>query len=321
MYEGAEKDSIQDGIHFIRQGSIYTTQSKSRTYLASLRRTNLPDVVIDEVNTLPFFPARVLPKGTVVVNLIHQLAREFWFYETPLPVALLGRYWLEERWLKEISSNPTITVSESSRSDLQTLGFKNVRIIHSGVSNIPSSTTTHRAGFPVILFLGRLTKAKKPQDACQAYNWLRSRVPCSMTVIGSGPLFKRLKLQFPGVQFVGRVTEDIKRDLLRGATFIFVPGVREGWGRVILEAQALGVVPIVYDVPGLRDAVDFGRVGVLASENTPEGIGRSAYDLMRCPGDLAKLVNRGYEWAKQHTYDASAAAFESCLLDPGFVSI
>ena len=318
-YEGALDESTQEGIHYIRRGSMFTTQFKARSYLSSLRSGRLPDIVIDEVNTRPFFPARFLPRKTPVVNLIHQLAREIWFFETPFPVAVLGRYWLEGKWLRKISTLPTIVVSESTREDLATYGFKNVRVVFNGVSDVPFSTNFQRDWPPLILFMGRLTGAKKPMDACLAYNWVKERIPCSMTVVGSGQLAERLKRKFPEIQFVGRITEEAKRSLLQRATFIFVPGVREGWGRVILEAQAYGVVPVAYDVPGLRDAVDFGRVGVLTNENTPKGIGTSAISVAQDPDLLAGFVAKGHEWARRHTNDAAAAAFESCLLDPNFV--
>jgi hypothetical protein len=38
-------------------------------------------------------------KDKMIVPLIHQLAREFWFYETPFPLSYLGYYYLENKWL------------------------------------------------------------------------------------------------------------------------------------------------------------------------------------------------------------------------------
>ena len=46
------------------------------------------DLVVDEINTRPFgSPCWV--RGTPVVAVVHQVAREVWFHEAPLPVALL----------------------------------------------------------------------------------------------------------------------------------------------------------------------------------------------------------------------------------------
>ena len=42
--------------------------------------------------------------------------REFWFYETPFPVALVGYYFLEKRWLANYRNVPTIMVSNDEES-------------------------------------------------------------------------------------------------------------------------------------------------------------------------------------------------------------
>ncbi len=44
------------------------------------------DVVVDEINTRPFLTPRWV-RDTPIVALIHQLAREIWFDETPFPVS------------------------------------------------------------------------------------------------------------------------------------------------------------------------------------------------------------------------------------------
>ena len=52
------------------------------------------DLVVDCVNTRPFLCPRFV--GNVpIVAVVHQVAREIWRYETPWPVAIVGRYLLE----------------------------------------------------------------------------------------------------------------------------------------------------------------------------------------------------------------------------------
>ena len=65
--------------------------------------------------------------------LIHQLAREYWFYETPFPISYLGYHLLENRWLRTYVEVPTVTVSQSTKQDLVTLGFKRVFIVPEGL--------------------------------------------------------------------------------------------------------------------------------------------------------------------------------------------
>jgi hypothetical protein len=82
------------------------------------------DVIIDEINTRPFLTPKFIKNGEQVVALIHQLAREYWFYETPFPISYIGYHFLEDRWLRNYVNIPTVTISESTKKDLLNLGFK-----------------------------------------------------------------------------------------------------------------------------------------------------------------------------------------------------
>ena len=52
--------------------------------------------------------------------------------------------------------------------------------------------------------------------------------------------------------------------MLKKCWVLMVPGVREGWGLNIIEANALGLPAVAYDVPGLRDSVKNNETGLLA---------------------------------------------------------
>ncbi len=49
----------------------------------------------------------------------------------------------------------------------------------------------------------------------------------------------------------------------RQATIVCLPSYREGLSRALIEAAAMGRAIVTTDAPGCRDAVDFGRCGVL----------------------------------------------------------
>ncbi|MGI9005785.1 MAG: glycosyltransferase [Streptosporangiaceae bacterium] len=110
---------------------------------------------------------------------------------------------------------------------------------------------------PTVIFIGRLSANKRPGHAIRAFTLLRRRMPdAQMWVIGSGPEEARLRrAAVPGVSFLGRVTEQEKRERLARAHALVATSVREGWGLVVTEAAANGTVSIGYDVPGLRDSI------------------------------------------------------------------
>lgn len=312
-FDGSGATDSQEGVRFVRSGSLYTVFRGARKFVRGLGNTAMPDIVVDEVNTRPFNPSSYLPQGIPVCNLVHQLAREVWFREVPFPISLIGRYLLEDWWLRSISHLPTLAMSQSTRSDLLGLGFDRVELTRTGLSPESFSFPERKREPPLLLSIARLTKGKRVKDAIDAYRIVRKHILCDMVVIGTGPLETKLKKAYPEVQFVGRVPDATRDRLLEEATIILVPGTREGWGRVALEAQARGTVPVVYDIPGLRDAVDFGKAGRVAFEDSASGLASACLELLRDGGELRRQSRSCFEWSKEFDWDDTAAAFREFL--------
>jgi glycosyltransferase involved in cell wall biosynthesis len=314
LYPGAAGESKAHGIRFLRRGGRFSVYFRARNLVRSLGPESRPDVIVDEINTRPFFAGSFTRSPARVVNLIHALAREVWFYETPFPVNLLGRFWLEDRWLRRISQHPTITVSESTRADLERIGFRDVTVIFNGPPAYPEELGLPAKSLPPqVLFVGRLSHYKRPEDAIMAFLKVCSGSPSRLTVIGDGPLLGRLKRRYPGVVFRGRIGNQEKWQTLRQAAIILVPGTREGWGRVVLEAQSVETVPIVYDVPGLRDAADYGAAGVIVSPPNWREMSDALARLLGNPSELARLAAAGAEWSRRFDWEASTDLFERVL--------
>lgn len=312
-YPGASAESTENGIKYIRRGSYKTVHYYARHYLRSLGGNDKPDVVIDEVNTRPFMPANYFRFKVRVVNWIHQLAREVWFEEVVFPVSLIGRYILEPMWLRGISGHPTIALSASTADDLSRIGFKNVWVVPPALPDTDIGRREGRESPPLLLFIGRLTEGKKVKHALEAFRMIRSKLPCNMAVVGSGPLLRQLQSAFPEVVFHGHVSEDEKRSLLDRATILLVPGTREGWGLVVLEAQVRGVIPVVYDVPGLRDAVGRGKAGVLLARNDFPTMAAEVIRLLADKWAIERASRDCRSWAKTFSYEKSVFLFEQIL--------
>jgi glycosyltransferase involved in cell wall biosynthesis len=312
-WPGAPQRQDDYGIQIRRAGNRLTVFLKARRYVRTLPREDVPDVIIDEVNTRPFFACEFALSGTRVCNIVHQLARDVWFQEVPFPVSLLGRYILEDSWLRRISALPTITVSESTKRDLELLGFRDVVIIRTGLEAGVIRHEVKKLTPLQMVFLGRLTKGKKPRDALDAFRIIRRRVPCLMTVIGDGPERAKLEHDFPYVRFLGHVDASVRDDVLAESAILLLPGTREGWGRVALEAQAKGVVPVAYSIPGLVDAIANGSAGILAQSNDARGLAEGALKLLDDPPLLRSMSGACEAWSRGFSWDRSSLEFESTL--------
>ena len=137
MYPGAKSEELVEGVRIVRSGGRFSVYLKAKKFYLNRFRAEGFDVIIDEINTRPFFAQKFANNGEKVFALIHQLAREYWFYETPFPISYLGYHLFEDRWLRTYVDVPTVTVSQSTKQDLATLGFRRVFIVSEGLNFKP----------------------------------------------------------------------------------------------------------------------------------------------------------------------------------------
>jgi glycosyltransferase involved in cell wall biosynthesis len=258
-------DEILDGVRVVRSGGKYSVYSRAKKYYRMYFSKEDFDLIIDEVNTRPFFTPKFVNNGEKIVGLIHQLAREYWFYETPFPISYIGYYFFEDRWLRNYIDVPTVTVSESTRKDLLNLGFKQVFVVSEGLNFKPLDNVPKKENYPVAVYVGRLKQAKRPDHAVKAFGNVRNSIPeAELWIIGDGS-FKGdlMRLANGGVRFFSGLSDDERRGLIGRAWVLVNPSVREGFGLNIVEANALGVPCVAYDVAGLRDAIINNETGLL----------------------------------------------------------
>jgi glycosyltransferase involved in cell wall biosynthesis/O-antigen/teichoic acid export membrane protein len=274
---GRPAEELVDGVRVIRRGGRIGVYREARRYW---RREGAGqyDLVLDCVNTRPFRCPRFV-RDVPVMALIHQVAREVWHYETPWPIALVGRYLLEPFWLRAYRDVAVVTVSESSRQSLAEYGLRQVTVVPEGwVPAFPAPV--EKEPVPTVVFIGRLSANKRPEHAIAAFGLARRQLPdAQMWVIGSGPEEARLRrLAGPGVTFLGHVPEGAKRERLGRAHALVTTSVREGWGLVVTEAAASGTVAIGYDVAGLRDSI--GASGGVLTRADPGSLAAGLVELL-----------------------------------------
>lgn len=307
-FEGCEKTETVDGIETIRSGNRYTVYFKAKQYYK--KHSGEFDIVVDEINTRPFMTPNFVKDGTPIIALIHQLAREFWFYEMPFPISWIGYHILENRWLKNYTEIPTITVSQSTKDDLLDLGFKNITIIPEGINFKPLPDIPEKEKEPTLIFVGRMGHAKRPDHVVEAFKYIQKKMPdAKLWMVGDGAMRKELEDNKPdGVTFFGYVDGEKKRELMSRAHAILVPGVREGWGLIVTEANAMGTPAIGYNIHGLRDSIRDGETGLLCNGN-PEAMADTAIVFLKDEALRMSLSRNALEWAGEFDWDKSAEEF------------
>jgi glycosyltransferase involved in cell wall biosynthesis len=303
-----------DGVNIIRDGGIYTVYNKARKYYNKYKDNY--DLVVDEINAKPFFTPKFV-KEKPIVALFHQIMGELWFHESRFPINYMGYYYFEKKWLSYYRNVPVITVSDSSRKDLQAIGLTKIYLVSEGLNVAPlSEVRQEKEPKPTIVFFGRLKKHKAPHHALEAFSIIKKEIPdAQMWVIGDGYMLKELedKFNFKDVTFYGYVEDEVKNALLSKAHLILVPSSREGWGLVVTEANAMGTPAIGYNVPGLRDSIRDGETGILVKENSPYNLAFAATSLLKDPTRLYKLSSNALLFSRQFSWDNTANEFDRII--------
>jgi glycosyltransferase involved in cell wall biosynthesis len=310
-FPGCKREEIFGGVRIVRDGGKLLVYLKARKHYRKHFSGERFDVVVDEINTRPFLTPKFVDNGEKIVALIHQLAREYWFYETPFPISYVGYYFLEERWLKSYITVPTVTVSESTRKDLSGLGFKEVYVVPEGLNFKPLNHVPRKETHPVVAYAGRLKKAKRPDHAVKAFKLVREKIPeAELWIIGDGYFRKDLeKMAGDGVKFFGGLPNIERRELLKRAWVLVNPSVREGFGLNVVEANALGVPCVVYDVPGLRDAVIDCETGVIVKSCGIESLGEAIIKVLMNEELRVKLSRGALAYSRKFSWDEAAEEF------------
>jgi glycosyltransferase involved in cell wall biosynthesis len=302
-----------DGVRVLRRGSELTTRRFAPRVARSLR----PDVIVEEINTLPYF-ATVWSRRPVLL-FMNQLARDVWWYEAPLPLAAIG--WASEPlYLQAYRHCDVVTVSRSSCRDLKRFGVgREVTVVPLAVDIPAVGEPEPRTMSGRLVAIGRLAPSKRYDHAIEALSLLRPTHPdARLDLIGGGSARERLQALAQSLEvadrvvFHGRVDEREKLEILDAADVLVGTSVREGWGLTVTEAAVRGIPAVVYDIPGFRDAVVDGVTG-LTVPPSPAALATAISELLADHGRYDRLRRAAWERARVLTYDATAAAFDTAI--------
>jgi glycosyltransferase involved in cell wall biosynthesis len=154
----------------------------------------------------------------------------------------------------------------------------------------------------VCLFVGRLDSVKRIDLLLRAWSSSQSVTRRRLLIVGAGGEESALtdlarRLQLKGVTFVG-AKEDVLPYLFASDVFV-LPSEWEGVSNALLEALAVGLPPLVSDVPGNRALVPDQDSGFLFE---PGDVAELAMGLRALESDplRRRLGERGTRFVRQH---------------------
>ncbi len=329
-YPKCSSEEYIDGYRVIRVGNKFTVYASAFTSYVKLVKDIKPDIVIDEVNTIPFFTPLYVNEPIIV--LIHQLCRDCWRYNTILPNTI---GWSIERLFHKVyvynaklgKIRRVITVSLSSKKDLISLGYDNniISIVYNGLDlsrySICLETKTLYRDNKTLCYVGRLSPYKRIEHILLAYKIIKSAYSDKIKLIiagrGEPGYVSKLKSYAEviggNIVFKINVSHDEKLEILKKCSIMFYTSIREGWGQTVMEAAVCGTPTIAYNVPGLRDSVTALGAGILVEEGNIMELSKKAIELLNNYELRRMIVSKAMERIRYFTWDESARKFKNIL--------
>lgn len=312
-----------DGMEIHRIGSRMTFGLWLPLYMKRALEPDEFHVVVEDLNKVPVF----MPfwTRTPVILLVHHLFGTTAFHQASFPVA--AATWLLERPIPRVFGNlPAMVVSESTATDLRKRGMTGhpIAVIPNGVdpNRLTPPADGKRFSEPTILYLGRLKRYKRVDIILRSVAHLREQgIPVRLLIAGKGDykgslqeLHSRLGLR-DIVEFLGYVPEEEKIRLLQQSWIHVLTSPKEGWGISILEAAACGTPTVASDSPGLRDAVQDGRTGLLVPHGDVGALSQALRSLLENEQRRKEMGVTARSFAEDFTWEASARKMEAFLMD------
>jgi glycosyltransferase involved in cell wall biosynthesis len=208
----------------------------------------------------------------------------------PIPESWI---WAALRWFHG-ASQAVMAATPALASELRARGFRNVVLWPRGVDAGQFHPRAVDLGLPrpVFLCVGRVAVEKNLEA------FLDLDLPGTKVIVGDGPARAALARNYPQAVFLGaRQGEELAQAYAAADVFVF-PSKTDTFGLVLLEALASGLPVAAFPVTGPRDVIGNHPVGALNEDLR-----------IACLAAVTISPQACLEFAKRHTWEASARAF------------
>lgn len=259
------------------------------------------------------------------IAIAYQVAAEIFNYELPRPLSDIAIKF--EPWVYRCYRySKVVACSDSTKSDLVRLGIPNhnICVVRPGIGEpfLNFQPAGQKFEAPTIVCLSRFRRYKGLGYAVRAMKFVLKELPnANLLIVGNGDdseIRDEIAQTDYGyaIKIMKRSPHDWnneKRSLLAAAHVVLVPSVREGYGIVVIEANACGTPAVGWDVPGLRDSITNGKTGVLVPFGNIRKLGEQTAILLRDQDCRDGMARNAIDWARTHSWDRAAGEFNEVI--------
>ena len=319
MFKGAKKEEVIDGIKFLRQGNTVTVYFQSALkYLEKYK--NKLDVIVDVENGFPFF-SPYFSKDKKLLH-IHHVHKDVWKREKSFPISSIGLFLETKLMPLAYKKVPVVTLANSSIEEIKNeLSLKQKPFIVNPGVEFYKAKKFAKTKNPTILFMNRIKKYKGIQVLLDSIKELRKDKSISnlkVLIAGSGEALEEMKSyakkhKIKEVEFLGRVSEEKKAELMQKAWVFINPSFKEGWSIVNMEANYFSTLVIGSDVTGIRDSIKNNETGLLFKNQDSKDLAEKIKFIIKNKRERDRMSKKAKAWSKKFSWDKKADEYLEVL--------
>ncbi|WP_241230041.1 glycosyltransferase [Thermosipho globiformans] len=212
------------------------------------------------------------------------------------------------------SSSANIFVSKALLEKAKSYGYsgKNAVVIPNGYDpsifysadkeEVRKQLGIYKSGYKYVGFVGNLFSIKRADKLGEIFNYIARKYPKTyFIVVGDGPMRDIIKKETKGLNiiFTGRIQQKEVAKWMNAMDVMILPSRNEGWGAVVIEAQACGTCVIGSNNGGIPEAIGFPEYVIEEGKDFEERISEKVVEVLKKGYDRDKLIKRAenFTWS------------------------
>lgn len=200
-----------------------------------------------------------------------------------------------------------IFVSEALLNRAKSFGYsgKNAVVISNGYDpeifrpmdkdEVRKKLGIYKEGYKYVGFVGNLIPIKRADKLGEIFHLIKEKVPnVFFIVVGDGYLRNKLEKETKDLEiiFTGRIPQEQVAKYMNAMDVMILPSREEGFGAVIIEAQACGTCVVGSSNGGIPEAIGFKEYVVEEGESFEKRFSEKVVNVLRNGYDANQLIER-----------------------------